>query len=107
MSASNRNDGASPRRTFTEEFKRDAAQLAIDRDNVSAVARDLGVCDSVLHRWKRDLQRESEGNLRRAFPGRGNPQDAELAQLKRDNARLKEENEILKKAVGIFTKESR
>lgn len=52
------------------------------------------------------LQRESEGNLKRAFPGRGNPQDAELAQLQRDYARLKMENEILKKAVGIFTRES-
>ena len=39
----------------------------------------------------------------RPFPGQGNPQDPEVAQLKRENARLKEDNEILKKAVGIFT----
>ena len=107
MSESNRSGGVPPRRTFTEEFKREAAQLALDRDNVSAVARDLGVCDSVLHRWKRDLQRESEGNIKRAFPGRGNPQDEEMAKLQRELARVKMENEILKKAVGIFSKESR
>jgi transposase len=39
----------------------------------------------------------------RPFPGQGNPQDPELTQMKRENARLREENEILKKAVGIFT----
>jgi transposase len=98
---------AKPRRTFTEEFKREAVALAIERGNVSAVARDLGIVDSALHRWKAAQEREAQGTVKRAFPGRGNPQDAELAQLKRDNARLKEENEILKKAVGIFTKGQR
>lgn len=111
MSASKQNvpgnGEPSARRTFTEEFKREAAQLAIDRGNVSAVARDLGIQDSVLHRWKRALHRESVGNVKSAFPGRGNPQDAELAKLQKENARLKMENEILKKAVGIFTRESK
>ena len=37
------------------------------------------------------------------FPGNGNPRDKEFAQLQRELRRLKEENEILKKAVGIFT----
>ena len=31
------------RRSFTEEFKREAVRLAIERGNVSAVARDLGI----------------------------------------------------------------
>ncbi len=87
------------RRVFTEEFKRDAVRLAKERGNISQTARDLGVHESVLSRWKRQLDASPE----RPFPGQGNPQDPELAQLKRENARLKEENEILKKAVGIFT----
>ena len=90
------------RRVFTEEFKRDAVRLAKERGNTSQVARDLGVHESVLGRWKRQLDVSPE----RPFPGQGNPQDPELAQLKREMARLKEENEILfisKKAVGIFT----
>jgi transposase len=95
--------GAVPRRTFTEEFKREAAKLAIDRGNVSAVARELGIADSALHRWKAALNQEAQGNVKRAFPGRGNPQDEELAKLQRELARVKMENEILKKAVGIFT----
>ena len=38
-----------------------------------------------------------------AFPGHGNVKDPEVVRLQRANARLQEENEILKKAVGIFT----
>ena len=93
------------RRSFTEEFKRDAVRLAIERGNVSAVARDLGINESVLNRWKRQLQQETArpGSQGRPFPGRGNARDEELAKIQRENARLKQENEILKKAVGIFT----
>ena len=87
------------RRVFTAEFKRDAVQLAKERGNVAQAARALGVHESVLSRWKRRLDTAPE----RPFPGQGKPQDPELAQLKRENARLREENEILKKAVGIFT----
>ncbi len=94
-----------PRRSFTEEFKHEAVRLAIERGNVSAVARDLGIHESVLNRWKRQLQHEAErpGSQGRPFPGKGNPRDEQMAQLQRENARLKEENVILKKAVGIFT----
>ncbi len=94
-----------PRRSFTEEFKREAVRLAAERGNVSAVARDLGINESILNRWKRQLQQEAEhpGSQSRPFPGRGNARDEEMTKLQRDNARLKQENEILKKAVGIFT----
>jgi transposase len=87
------------RRVFAEEFKRDAVRLPKERGNTSAVARDLGIHESRLSKWKRNLQTTPE----RPFPGHGNPQDLELAQMKRELARLKEENEILKQAVGIFT----
>ena len=87
------------RRTFTEEFKREAVRLANERGNLSAVARDLGIVDSVLARWKKRV----EDAQAHSFPGRGNPRDEELSKLQRENARLKEEVEVLKKAVGIFT----
>ena len=92
-----------PRRSYTEEFKQEAVRLAIERKNVSAVARDLGLENSVLNRWKHAwLEAQGSTNLK-AFPGKGNPRDEEFARLQRENARLKEENEVLKKAVGIFT----
>ena len=63
------------RRSFTEEFKRDAVRLAIERGNVSAVARDLGINESVLNRWKRQLQQEAErpGSQSRPFPAMAMP----------------------------------
>jgi transposase len=87
------------RKSYTEEFKREAVRLAKERGNLAAAARDLGLSDNTLQNWKRQLQQKPEN----AFPGNGNPHDKETAQLQRENARLKEENEILKKAVGIFT----
>jgi transposase len=87
------------RRAYTEEFKRDAVRLSKERGNISRTARDLGIHESILARRKRQLDASPE----RPFPGQGNPQDPEISRLQRENARLKEENEILKKAVGIFT----
>lgn len=90
------------RKNYPEEFKREAVGLA-QKNGVAQTARDLGVHVSLIRKWKNRLDQDGE----KAFPGKGHPQDEELAQLKRDNARLKEENEILKKAVGIFSKSPR
>ncbi len=97
-----------PRRSFTQEFKREAVRLAIERGNGSAVARDLGIHESVLNRWKRRLQQQAQqpGSGSGLFPGNGNRRDEELAKLQRELARVKQENEILKKAVCIFTRRS-
>jgi transposase len=93
----------SERKSYSEEYKREAVRLAEERGNISGVARDLGVDHSVLRNWKRKLSTSPD----RPFPGKGNPKDIDLARLERENARLKEENEILKKAVGIFTSRPR
>lgn len=91
------------RRVFTEAFKREAVRLAKESGNLSATARNLGVHLSVLQRWKQALSTDQPN----PFPGPGNPSDPELARLQRENARLQEEVEILKKAVGICTSRSR
>ena len=87
------------RKLYTEEFKREAVRLAKERGNIAQTARDLGISDNTLQGWKLQMDKTPEN----PFPGNGHPRDAELAQLQRENARLKEEVEILKKAVGIFT----
>lgn len=40
------------RKSYTEEFKREAVRLAEERGNFCAVARDLGISESMIHRWK-------------------------------------------------------
>ena len=88
----------SSKKTYTREFKEEAVSLANKNGNVSETARSLGLHDSILGRWKKEL----EDNQEKAFPGKGHTQDEELRQLQRENQRLKETVEILKKAMGIF-----
>lgn len=77
----------------------EAVRLANESDNVSQVARELGVSVNSLHRWRRAFAEDGK----EAFPGKGNVRDEELVRLQRENARLHEEVTILKKAVGIFS----
>ncbi len=87
---------STPRRSFSPEYKREAVRLADDLGNTSQAARDLGIGSNLIHRWRRQL-REDGG---RAFPGNGTPCDEEIARLKRELRRAREENEILKNAAG-------
>lgn len=87
------------RKTYAPAFKREAVALALE-NGFAQTGRDLGLNPNLIHRWKKRLDQDGE----RAFPGHGTPRDAELAHLRRENARMKEELAILKKAVGIFSK---
>ena len=87
------------RRSYDAAYKAEAVRLAVERNNVTSVARDLGIGSTTLQRWV-DLANEHPEN---PFPGNGYACDTELQKLMRDNRRLREDNEILKKAVGIFT----
>jgi transposase len=87
------------RRSYDAAYKAEAVRLAVERNNVTSVARDLGIGSTTLQRWV-DLANEHPEN---PFPGNGTARDTELQKLMRENRRLREDNEILKKAVGIFT----
>jgi transposase len=74
------------KKTYTREFKEQAVQLAQKNGNISETAQNLGLHDSILRRWKMELEQNAE----KAFPGKGYSQDEELRQLQRENQRLKE-----------------
>ncbi len=98
------------KKSYTQEFKREAVRLVTEGTRPEAqVARDLGVCRSLLGKWRRRIGEEPHNGQsgQRTFPGHGNPRDEEVARLQKENARLKEEVEILKKAMGIFTSRPR
>ena len=91
---------AGKRRQYTAEFKREAVRLVTEGGlSMAQVARDLGLDDNLVSRWKK----EAEQNGQRAFPGQVHPQDEELARLRRENDVLRQEREILKKAISIFS----
>ena len=93
------------RRQFTREFKLEAVQLIRQRDvSYAQASKDLGVHPTQLRNWVKQLVDDPQ----HAFPGHGQmkPEQLEIAQLKREVARLKAERDILKKAAAYFAKES-
>ncbi len=84
--------------TFTGEFKREAVNLLEKSDNKSEVARNLGIHMSLLRKWQKMIDSDDE----RPSQEQGPPPAEELSRLKRENARLKGDNETLKKAVAVF-----
>ena len=91
-------------RHFTREFKLTAVQLVTEkRMPVGKVARDLDIHPNLLHQWRRQFEMEGDG----AFTGKGlKPEDAEIRRLRKELDDVKEERDILKKALGVFSKRS-
>jgi transposase-like protein len=91
------------RRVFTREFKEPAVELALKTNRKqSEITQHLGITGNMLARWKREIKESERGSMK-AFSGRGNARDEEIARLRKENAGLRETNEILKKLLSIFT----
>ena len=98
------------RETYSPEFKAEAGQL-VQRGGkeVAQIAREVGVARQQLYNWVRQAEKRKGQPLSDVFPGNGNrtAEQAELERLRRENAQLKEDNEILKKATAFFAKHHR
>lgn len=94
-----------PYKQYSHEFKLEAIRLAAVGDKpATQVARELGIRVNQLHKWKQQLEAEAATG---APAKRGRPVDGELERVRRENAKLKEENELLKKAAIFFARESK
>jgi transposase len=90
-------------KTYTREFKIEAVRLlASSQKSQAQIARELGVADSTLSQWRKDLSEHGHD----AFPGSGHqmPQEEEIRHLKREVDVLRQERDILKKAISIFSR---
>lgn len=88
------------RKKYSPQFKDQALERA-SRDGVSQAAKDLGIAEAMLYSWR---ARQKQSN--QPFENQ-KLQQAELTKLKRENARLEEENLFLKKVTAYFAKESK
>jgi transposase len=92
----------SSRKTYTKEFKLEAIRLAETSGKpISQVERELGLSQGSLFRWRSALA--SQGV--EAFPGKGRlaPSEERVRQLERENTILRQERDILKKAIAVFS----
>jgi transposase len=69
--------------------------------SISQIERDLGITPGLLHKWKARMKVDNQ----QAFPGKGHLKGDEelIRQLKREKEVLRQERDILKKAVAIFS----
>ena len=95
-----------PYKTYTKEFKLEAVRLMMESDRPSSeIAMELGIRRNQLYKWKEQLEKQGEVAFGK---GRGRPRkedESEVSRLRRELERVKEENEILKKAAVFFAKE--
>ena len=94
------------KKRFTPEYKKEIIKLVTKRKKkISEVAKDIGVTSTSIRRW---ITQYSEYG-KDAFPGKGNlrTEDDKIRKLMRENIDLKEENEILKKAMAIFSRDAK
>jgi transposase len=89
------------RRRYDAQFKEDAVALVESSNKtLKEIADELGLEPSTLGFWRRAKIKHGE----KAFPGNGNPRDEEISRLKRELSETRMERDILKKALGIFSK---
>jgi transposase len=96
--------GATKRKSYSAEFKRNAVLMVTQEGHKTAeVSRNLGISSNMLHNWKRQYLDKQDG----AFPGHGkiNGKDEYIRRLEQENKRLKDERDILKKAAIFFAKD--
>jgi len=91
------------RRSFTDEFKRDAVAMVLDDEGNSIVdvAHRLGIGEGTLGNWVRQARTD-----RGERAGLTTSERAELAELRKENARLRMERDLLKRATAFWVKES-
>ena len=93
-----------PRRAFTPEFKAEIVELCQRGDrSIGQIARDFDLTETAVRDWVKQAERDAGTRT----DGLDSDERAELARLRRENRRLSEDVEILKRATAFFAKETR
>ncbi|MCA3118512.1 MAG: transposase [Rhodocyclaceae bacterium] len=92
-----------PKQEYTAEFKELAVKRVKSGQGIAAVARDLGLVEQTLRNW---VKAAAQGKLTSPDAKVVTPEQMELSRLRAENARLRMECEILKKATAYFAKDA-
>jgi transposase len=95
------------KKQYSKEYKLKAVALCEQRESISLVGSELGIRSDMLGRWKREYaQDQAKAFIRGGNSKKKIPKD-ELSILKKQLREVELERDILKKAVGIFSKSDR
>ncbi len=91
-------------RSYTEEFKREVLEMAASKEiSIAQLARDLGITPSLIYKWRERYRvDENSGELK---PSAEREAAAEIRRLKRELSVVKQERDILKKAIQVFSRD--
>lgn len=94
------------RKSYSKEYKLDVIQQSYVRENIKELAEELGLRSELIYRWRREYHDDKDTS----FPGQGvekqSSDQQELHRIKKENDELRMERDILKKAIGIFSKKN-
>jgi transposase len=97
----------SKQKHHTGEFKAEAVQLAKNSDkSVAEIAHDLGINAGTLYRWIGESERNAKGEAK-VETSQGSDVQAELKRLQRELETVRQERDILKKAISVFSRDQR
>ena len=95
-------------RKYAKEFKREAIRTYEQGERTMAeIERELGITSGMLGKWVASMK--GRATKEEAFPGKGRMSETEahIRQLERENALLKQDKEILKKVLVMYSKDGR
>ena len=94
----------SDKRYYSPEFKHETLEMLATGDYTMAeLERKLGITPGLVRQWKRKAQRNGEYVSPNSEPKTDKEAVARIRELEKENARLRQEREILKKAMAIFS----
>lgn len=95
------------RKIYDPAFKTQAVRLSKERNNISELARELGIKVTLLYKWRKEFEEFGNGS----FPGNGKlkltAEQEKIHELEKKLRDAELERDILKKAISIFSKSGR
>jgi transposase len=92
-----------PKQEYTAEFKELAVKRVQGSEGIAKVARELGLVEQTLRNW---VKAAKAGRLNLSGAKPVTPEQMELSRVRAELARVKMENEILKKATAYFARDA-
>ena len=93
-------------KSYTEEFKREVLEMAASAEiSIAQLEHDLGITSGLIYKWRERYRvDETSGELK---PSAEREAEAEIRRLKRELSVVKQERDILKKAIQVFSRDQR